>query len=178
MSSQLAPTPVLTTDRLTLRGPALGDLDTFVEFYTSDRSAYVGGPLTKDAAWRLFATEIGHWHLRGFGMWTVTLNGDDTALGMVGCWYPDGWPEREVGWLLWPDAEGKGFAFEAAQAALTHAFGTLGWHTAVSYIDAPNTRSVALAERLGATLDKAARTPEFDDGAEVLVYRHLSPEAA
>ncbi len=99
----------------------------------------------------------------------------DTPLGMAGPWFPEGWPEREIGWTLWAaEAEGKGYAREAAVAARDHAFRDLGWDTAVSYIDPENTRSIALAERLGARRDDAARHPGDEP---CLVYRHPKPEA-
>ena len=62
----------------------------------------------------------------------------------------------------------------AAAAARDHAFGALGWETAVSYIDPDNIRSVALAERLGARHDPEARGPGENS---CLVYRHPRPEA-
>lgn len=112
---------------------------------------------------------IGHWTMCGFGKWAVTLQGNDQAIGLVGLYFPSEWPERKVGWHLWDEgAEGKGYAFEAALAACAHAFGTLGWTTAVSYIAARNTRSIALATRLGAVRDAGAATPDNDP---VLVYR-------
>lgn len=85
------------------------------------------------------------------------------------------WPEREIGWSLYdPADEGKGFAHEAARAAIAHAFDAWGWETAVSYVHPANTRSRALAERLGAALDPVAAKPP----AEVppLVYRHPRPK--
>ena len=165
--------PVLTTDRLILRGIEAGDWPAFHEHFASDRSSMTGGPLAERPAWNVFAANVGHWHLRGFGMWTATLK-DGTRVGHIGCWYPETWHEKELGWLIWADHEGKGYALEAAQAARAHAFGTLGWATAVSYIDHANTRSIALAERLGAVLDLAAATP---GGKPCHVYRHPAPEA-
>jgi len=164
--------PTLETERLILRGPAKQDADAYLKFFTSKRSVHVGGPLTQRLAWRMFAAEIGHWHIMGCGMWTVTAKGDDTALGLVGCWHPADWPEREIGWLLWQSAEGKGYAYEAACAARDFAFGALGWDTAVSYIESDNQRSIKLAERLGAKLDKTATYPDDKPG---LVYRHPLP---
>ena len=73
---------------------------------------------------------------------------------------------------MWdPAAEGKGYAFEAAQAARAHAFDVLGWETAVSYIDPGNARSIELAERLGAVRDPEAAP--FHEGD--LVFRHSAP---
>ena len=126
---------------------------------------------------------IGHWVLRGWGNFIITRKGDDTALGMTGPWFPAGWPEPEIGWSIWSaEVEGTGIAFEAAQAARDFVFDTLGWETAVSYIVSENTRSIALAERLGAVIDADAPYP-FQDNPDhadktVLVYRHPNPAEA
>lgn len=168
--------PILKTDRLILRKPASQDIDTVVSFFLSERAAHVGGPYTLARAWRQFAAEVGHWDLLGFGMWAVTTQDSDDIIGLVGPWFPADWPETEIGWFMFEGSEGKGYAFEAAQAAVAHAFGTLGWSTAVSYIAAENTRSIALAERLGATLDPDA--PQPTPGKPCLVYRHPNPQEA
>ena len=172
MTVELTGIPVLETERLILRGPKPSDQEGYLRFMLSERSQYIGRAKTVGDAWRSFAKEFGHWAILGYGAWSVTMKGDDTCLGGVGCWYPEGWPAQELGWSLWEEAEGKGIAYEAAVAARDYAYGTLGWTTAVSYIDPANVRSIALAERLGCVLDTEAPRPEPDD----LVYRHPSPE--
>ena len=164
----------LETDNLILRAPKHDDLDTAVEFFMSERSEGIGGPFDYGRAWRVFATECGHWAMLGYGMWIVTRKGSDTPLGMIGPWTPGDWPETEIGWTIWdPSLEGTGIATEAARAAIRDAYERLGWTTAVSYVGVGNTRSARLAEKLGAILDKDAPQPE---GKEVWVYRHPKPE--
>ena len=123
----LAPTPVLMTARLTLRAPEGGDVEAWVAFATSDRSRYIGGPLSRALAWRAWGHVIGHWAMRSYGMFVLVARTEpDRPLGMAGPWYPDGWPEREIGWTLWSDAdEGRGYAREAAEATRDHVFGAL-----------------------------------------------------
>ena len=170
----LAGTPTLDTERLHLRAPHPRDAEAFIRYYATDRSRFTGGPKSARSAWDFFCTEIGHWVMNGFGMFTVTRHGDDTPLGIVGHWSPNTWPEKEVGWVLFdPASEGQGIAFEAAQACITHAWTTLGWPTIVSYIAHGNHASVALAERLGAQLDADAAVPKPDDPCHV--YRHPRP---
>ncbi|AUH32499.1 GNAT family N-acetyltransferase [Paracoccus tegillarcae] len=176
----LANTPVLETERLILRAPTGDDWPAWRDFHLSDRAQYIGGgsQMTERNSWRAFGHVIGHWVMRGFGMFVITEKGGDAALGITGPWFPAGWPEREVGWSIWhPAGEGRGIASEAARAALDHVFNDLGWDTAVSYIDAENTRSIALAERLGARLD--ADAPSLDTGADEInhVYRHRKGSA-
>lgn len=169
-------TPVLHTARLTLRAPQNRDWEPFAAFLTGDRAVFVGGPVTRERAWRAFGHFVGHWVLRGYGTFILTEKDSDLAIGMAGHWFPEDWPEQEIGWTVYSEAyQGKGYAFEAARAVRDHAFGALGWKTAVSYIDPANTRSIALAERLGARLDPTAATSALAEGA--LVYRHPHPEA-
>lgn len=170
----LADTPVLETDRLILRAPQRGDYPAWAEFVSSDRARFIGGPLDAGPAWRAMGHLTGHWVHRGFGMFILCeKSAPHSPIGMTGPWFPEGWPEQEIGWSLWSaEAEGRGFALEAAQAARGYAYGDLGWPTAVSYIRPENRRSIALAQRLSAVLDPDAATPDDSDD---LVYRHPAP---
>lgn len=170
----LTGTPVLETARMTLRAPQGGDWPFWRDFVTSDRARHIGGPmLVAGQAWRAFGHVIGHWAMRGFGMFVMVDRADGRRLGLTGPWFPDGWAEREIGWNLWlPEAEGKGFAQEGARATLDHAFNHLNWDTAVSYISAQNAASIRLAERLGARPDPTARQPDIAGAQDIVIYRH------
>ena len=93
-------TPVLTTERLCLRGLQPSDTDAFLAYFASDRAEFTGGPKTPKEAWRHLAANIGHWALRGFGMFAATRHDNDDIIGMFGHWYPHGWAEPEIGYLL------------------------------------------------------------------------------
>lgn len=173
MTPHLADTPVLETERLTLRAPGPQDWEACAAFLTSGRARYIDGPHTRPSAWRSFAHLVGHWALRGHGMFAFCLKGRDVVIGVAGPQYPEGWAEPEIGWSIWSEAnEGRGYVSEAARATRRWAFDTLGWQTCVSYIDPANTRSIALAERLGCTLDPEAVVPDLPDWEGTLVYRH------
>lgn len=167
--------PTLTTERLTLRAPALEDFEPMVAFYGSDRSRFVGGPATAEQTWRILAGEIGHWSLRGYGRWTVLETATDKMAGMVGLWNPHGWPEAEIGWDLMNGFEGKGYATEAALAARAYAYETLGWSTAISLVAEGNDGSARVAERLGCTEDQNGFTHER--WGPMRLFRHPAPEA-
>lgn len=163
----LPASPVIETARLTLRPPAPQDWPSYRAYRMTQRSTLRMG---EGEAWTHFAAFFGHWALRGFGRFAVTLRATGQAIGHVGPFRPEGHPESEITWTLWsPAVEGQGLALEAATAARDHAFGVLGWDTAVSYIDPANSRSIRLAERLGAVLDGKAQPPQ----PGMLVYRHL-----
>ena len=73
---------------------------------------------------------------------------------VVGLHYPEGWSDREVAWAIAKAFWGQGLAYEAARAALEHAFGALQWPRAVSLIDPANQRSIRLAARLGERFER------------------------
>ena len=164
--------PTLETRRLFLRGPEPQDYPDFKATFSSYRSRFMGGPLNRYEAWMLYAAEIGHWDIRGYGMWMIHDKSSEKTLGMAGGWFPAGWPERELAWIIWPDQAGKGYALEATHAARHYFYTTLQWEGAVSYIDPKNLDSIQLAERLGAKKDPEAATIDGNDA----VYRHPSPE--
>nr|WP_283426860.1 GNAT family N-acetyltransferase [Shimia sagamensis] len=165
--------PQLETNRLVLRGPQQSDFDVTAAFFASDRSKFVGGPLSAEQAWRVLSLEAGHWALRGFGRWIVVERDSNTPVGNIGLWYPHGWPEAEIGWDLFEGFEGKGYATEAALAARSYAYDVLGWNTVISLVDPKNTSSLKLAQRLGARHDGNFTHERY---GVMQIWRHLSPD--
>ncbi len=150
--------PELRTDRLLLRAFRAEDVEAYLAM-CADREVmrYVSGsPLSAEDSWRQLAMFAGHWTLRGFGTWAVEERASGRFAGRIGLHYPEGWPDRELGWALARPFWGQGYAEEGARAALAHAFGTLGWERLVSLIHPENERSIRLATRLGARLEGAA----------------------
>ena len=147
----------LETERLHLRQFRHEDIDAFAAMAADPevmRFLGDGTPIPRDEAWRGMASVVGHWVLRGFGLWAVEERASGLLVGRVGLYYPEGWPGREVGWTLARPYWGRGYAYEAAHAALAHAFEHLKWPRAISLIHPENTRSIAVAERLGERLEK------------------------
>ena len=148
----------LDTPRLRLRQFAESDLDDYAALCAdAEVMRYVGdrGPLSREDAWRQIAMLVGHWALRGYGTWAVEELASGAFVGRVGLHYPEGWPEPELGWALARRYWGRGYAFEAATAALRIAFDTLHWSRAISLIAPPNLRSIRLAERLGERFERS-----------------------
>ncbi|MBL9052390.1 MAG: GNAT family N-acetyltransferase [Tabrizicola sp.] len=171
MATTVATVPVITTERLRLRAPNLSDWHAYREVLLSDRAAFMGGPFTEEDAFADFCQGVAGWMLRGAGMWTITLAGDETALGWLFLWQEMGDPEPEMGWILVKEAEGKGYALEAAKAVLPMAVALFGKGGFVSYIDDGNDASARLALRLGAVRDPKAEARLDEPGLQV--YRHV-----
>ena len=160
--------PVITTERLTLGMPNDSHTAAAIAFHRSDRAADLGWSEAPHDTWRHVAAMAGHHVLRGFGPFVAECDGE--TVGIFGPWFPLGAAEQELKWTIWdPAFEGKGIAFEAASACRAYARDTLGWDRAVSYIAPSNTRSAALAARLGAVKDGQWQTPS---GKTVDVWRH------
>lgn len=174
MTAYLADTPVLETERLMLRAPSGADTQAMLSFLESERAVFYGGPMPTAEAWRKYSAFVGQWVLRGYGMYAVTLKGGGETVGLAGAYYPDGFPEPEMSWLL-TDArhEGQGYAREACAAVLDDIFTRHGWASVISYIDTANHASRKLALRLGAVADPDAVSPI--PGCEG--YRHFAPGA-
>ena len=174
MSEALLPMPRIETERLILRswqrsdGPAIAEI-----FADEDNARYIGGTKPNWQAWRHFATIIGHFHLRGYTAFATEEKATGKTIGYVGPWYPEGWPEQEIGYTLVPEAHGKGYATEAAIASLKYVYEQMKWPTAISMIDKRNHGSKNVARKMGASFEKeAVLFGEFP--AEV--WRHLPPQ--
>lgn len=160
--------PVLETERLVMREFRESDLDRLATAMADEEVVrYIGGKTqTRAETWRSMAMLMGHWHFRGYGWWALEEKATGLFVGRVGCWYPEGWPGREVGWTICKDRWGRGYAPEAAAAAFRFAFQTLGWDSLISVIDVDNANSMAVARKLGET--RGAEIPFF--GRQVALW--------
>lgn len=170
----LTSAPVLETERLILRGPELRDFEPLAEFFADPRSDGFGGPLKRDDAWRWWALNIGHFHIHGYGYFTIEMKDEGAPAGLSGLWNPEGWPEPELGYVIFAAYEGKGVAYEASVRMRQWAYQDLGFTTLSSHIVPGNTRSEALAKRLGAHYESSYANPHM---GEDQIFRHPGPEA-
>ena len=145
--------PRLETERLLLRGFRLDDFEAWASFCADPEVVrYLWGrPQPRSDAWRAMAITLGHWALRGYGMWAVERKSDGAFMGRVGMINPEGWPGLEVGWTLGRPFWGQGYATEAAAVSMRYAFLTQPVDRIISCIDPQNKASQAVALRLGET---------------------------
>lgn len=158
----------LETGNLFLRQFGQTDLDDYAAMCADPEvMRFLGGKvMTRAEAWTSMARILGHWQLRGYGMWALEERATGTFVGRAGFIEPEGWPGFEIGWALTRSSWGRGYATEAALRALRYGFEQLGRDHVISLIDPRNVRSIAVAERLG---ERFERTIEFF-GAQVDVY--------
>lgn len=166
--------PVLTTERLTMRGLSNNDAPAFASFFASEHSGFYGGPVHAEESWRKLSMYAGHLILRGYAPWALTLSETGETIGMAGPWYPEGWPEPEITYFLLQEHGGKGYATEAVRAALNWCFAN-GWTRVISAVAEANTASVRIVKRLGAAAEEMVTIPP---DREMRIYRYPTPEAA
>ena len=144
--------PTVDTERLILREFRNEDITAVTAMLAEpDVAQFLGHePADRSEAWRMMATMLGHWALRGYGMWIVELRASGEVVGRVGPWQPEEWPGFEVGWTIAKPHWGNGYAGEAARASIDWARRELGVERIISCIDPVNTRSIAVARKLGA----------------------------
>jgi RimJ/RimL family protein N-acetyltransferase len=166
--------PTLLTERLVLRMPRLEDFEPFAAFFATERSRFEDGPMDREGAWRIFASEVALWPLTGFGPFSLECRATGRYLGEVGLYQPAHFPEIEIGWIVMAEAEGKGYAHEAARRVLAFAWDDLGLPHLVNYIAPDNARSIRLGLRLGGVIEPGTPGSTPTD----VVIRHRPPQRA
>lgn len=149
--------PVLTTDRLRLRGHTAQDHDALHGLWSDPAviAHITGTPSTPAESWTRLLKYAGHWHLQGYGFWAVEHGETGQYLGEVGLADHrrglgpafDGKPE--AGWILAPHAQGRGYAREAMRAVLAWADRGLDAGVTVCVVSAAHPVSIRLAQDLG-----------------------------
>jgi RimJ/RimL family protein N-acetyltransferase len=109
------------------------------------------------------AAARGHLQIHGFGKFAVELPGEASFIGMIGLDHVRAAvpfaPAIEAVWRLAPAYWGRGYALEAARAAVEDGFARFDLHEIVAYTTIDNRRSRQVMERLGMIHDA---TEDFD----------------
>jgi len=162
--------PTLTTNRLTLGPFSMAHYEAFHAFCATDRSRFLGGPETDPReTWDSCMSSLGQWVARGYGAFFVTQTTTGTPVGRIALRHPIDLDEPELAWTVYADFEGQGMAHEATLAVRDYAYATLGLAPLMSMIAPDNTRSLALAEKLGCV---AEGEKTYTDGGHIIFYRH------
>lgn len=168
--------PELYSARLRLVSPAEASFDAATKLAGDDAPLFINAAEDAHAVWWSLATLIGHWQLRGYGMFVLLDRQSDEVLGMAGPWFPAGWPEPEVSYHLTENARGRGLASEAVQCILDWLFFDQKWDSVASLIEENNETSIKLAQRLGARPEQLIDHKML---GKVRIWRHApQPNAA
>jgi RimJ/RimL family protein N-acetyltransferase len=148
--------PTINTAQVTLRAMRPGDFERFAEIWADAAVVrYIGGvPRSRDVSWNAFLRNAGHWQVTGFGQWAIEAHDTRGMVGQTGFFYgarglgADFDAVPEAGWVLAPEAQGRGLATEAVTAAHDW-FDRVVTGPLACMIHPDHAVSLRLAERLG-----------------------------
>lgn len=146
----------IATGRLRLRQWAESDREPFAAMNgDAEVMRYFPRALSRSESDALAEREDALIAQRGWGLWATEVVDGPPFIGFVGLsnvgFDAHFTPAVEVGWRLARSFWGRGYATEAATAALRFAFDELGLDEVISFTAAINVRSIAVMERLGMT---------------------------
>lgn len=146
--------PKIETERLILKAFTPADVEAHCDMMADPQVARTltpdGTVRSRAEEWRWAASLIGHWAIRGFGFFSVFERETGEWVGRVGPWMPEGWPGLECGWTIASRHWGKGYAPEAAIAAIRWTFDRFpDLDRIISVIAPENKNSQAVAAKIG-----------------------------
>ena len=149
--------PLIETERLILRGQRREDFEAFLRIWSDPEvTRFIGGkPSTREETWSRLLRNIGHWEEMGFGPWMVCEKDGGALVGDIGfanfqrTLEPSFGETPEIGWVLSPSAQGRGYASEAIAAALAWADANLAGGRTVCMISPQNEPSLRAAAKAG-----------------------------
>ena len=176
----MAEAPILKTQRLVLRGHRLEDFAAMAAMYAQpDTVRFIGAgePLSQEVVWSRLQRSAGAWQMLGYGFLVIEHAASGRVIGEAGFlerFAPGGEPRTpEAGWALETSARGEGYAGEAMAAIL--AWGDGRFQRTICVISAENTRSIALARRLGYRDAGVEPSPADWTGAQFLRFEREAP---
>ena len=167
--------PLLMTPRTRLRPHLSADFPDCAAIWGDlGTMRFIGGePQSEQACWFRLLRYGGMWSMQGYGFWAIESRATGDYLGDAG--FMDakrGLPGLdgtiEVGWVLAPNAAGKGLATEVMGAILGWADENLAGPRLACIIDPANAASLNVARKLGF---KEVDRPVFENRPIVLLYR-------
>jgi RimJ/RimL family protein N-acetyltransferase len=149
--------PVIDTERLILRAHRPEDFEACAAMWALPEVVrYIGGkPFSVEEVWSRVLRYAGHWQWMGFGFWAVEEKSTGAFAGDLGFAEfkreiePSILSIPEVGWVLAPHAQGKGYATEALRAVVAWGDRHFDRARTVCLIHPENHPSLRVAQKCG-----------------------------
>jgi RimJ/RimL family protein N-acetyltransferase len=180
----VADEPQIKTERLLMRRWVQSDLDPFADMNADPvvMEHFASGTRTREETADFMAAIEAEFESHGYGLWAIEIPGVDAFIGFVGLhtvpFESHFTPSVEVGWRLAHAYWHRGYATEAARAAVKFGFERAGLAEIVSFTNAGNLRSQRVMERIGMTRDpdgdfEHPMVPEGNPIRQHMLYRFL-----
>ncbi len=157
----------METERLILREMCVDDAPFMLELLNdSEFISNIGdrNVRTLDEAREHVAEKyLDHYERNGFGIYLVIRKRDGASIGMCGLVNRDTLDDVDIGYAMLPAYRRRGYTFEAAQATLEHAFGSVGLARVVAVTWVGNEASAGLLEKLGMKYECTTRLAKNED---------------
>lgn len=139
---------MLNTPRLLLKIPIDSECLVLKKLWQNEQTRrFLGGTLEDHLIEEKLAALKKHWELHKFGQWIVYENISDQVIGLCGLHHSD--DGIELSYMFFPEFWGKGYANEAAKAAIKHGFDTLKTSKIIAITQAENKKSINLLKKIG-----------------------------
>ena len=146
------PNKDIKTNRLNLRTFKRGDLDDYATIMSDPEVGkwfLKGDGYTREEAKESLDKILEHWDKHGFGIWAIINRENDVLIGRCGLNLIAETSEVEVDFALARNFWGRGYATEAAKAALTYGFRTLDLDRIIALAKPDNIASRRVIEKIG-----------------------------
>ena len=110
----------------------------------------------------------------GFGLNRVALKDGDTPIGICGLLQRESLPQPDLGFALLPGFRGQGYAREAVDAILQHAYSMLRQTRVAAIVNPDNLSSIKLLDQLGFRLDRQIQIAANQESVDLYLI-HADP---
>jgi RimJ/RimL family protein N-acetyltransferase len=147
---------ICETARLILRPVTIEDADFAFQTADPEVARFIGGVRTLEWHRNRIQEIIEHQRLHGFSRWSVVLKSTGEQIGRCGPMFKEieSIAELELGYVFPRAHWGRGYATEAAKAALNHCARVAARQRIVAIIHPGNHASIRVAEKIGMTYER------------------------
>ncbi|WP_367209569.1 GNAT family N-acetyltransferase [Sphingobacterium sp. R2] len=175
-----SPFPALHTERLTLRRADATDIPQLYRLRSDEQiMKYIPRPVATSPDEIAEFLRLTDEKITSNEMinWKISIKGDSTLIGTIGFYYIK--PEHyraEIGYMLLPEFQGKGYVTEAIAAVVNYGFEAMGLHSIEALVDPENIASCAVLEKCGFVREAYFKENEFYNGKflDTVVYSKLN----
>ena len=170
----------LTTERLRLRRCTADDLELLVRMHIDERVVrYTGGLRDRAGSEAMLRDRILEYYAQhpGLGVWATIERATGECVGVHNLNHLHGEPDIQVGYILYPEYWGRGYATEMCVGLLRYGFATLGLPRIVAITDPEHHASQHVLRKAGLVQhgERSLAHPNYAAGPLAWFEREAAP---